>query len=599
MIGMPRGHPDHSVLLEGYDGRMNLLFLIPARGGSKGIQGKNLQTVGGVSLVGRAVRTALSSARVLSVPASRIIVSTDDDAIADEAREWGASVPSLRPASLATDTASTVDVAIHALNSLVSGPTPDRLVLLQPTSPFTSMDDVLACVRLSMARNLPVVSVVPARHLPEWAMTMDTSGTLTPLSARPPSRRQDATPACFLNGAVYVIQPDMLRAHQSFVPQGTLGTLMPDERSLDVDSPFDLQMANALAEQSRVMPIDVGGRWIGPGHPCFVIAEAGVNHNGRLDMALRLVDAAAEAKADAVKFQLYRAAEQASRTASTANYQYERTGAKSMLDMAQDYDLPWDAHHRIAAHCRQRGIMYMASCFDAAAVDHFRSIGGHCIKIGSGEITNIHLLKHIGRSGLPVLLSTGMSSLRDVQDAVDILNIQGTTSLGLFQCTSSYPAPHHSVNLRAMATLRSAFRVPVGLSDHTIDATAAVGAVVLGAHMIEKHFTLDKSLPGPDHAMSLDAGELVILVKAVRDAEALLGTEIKHVDASEISTRSVARRSIVASRAIRRGDLLSEANLTLKRPATGIDPRKWDDVCGRRAAVDIEEDIPLTWEMVQ
>ncbi|HEV7860365.1 MAG TPA: N-acetylneuraminate synthase [Pyrinomonadaceae bacterium] len=344
--------------------------------------------------------------------------------------------------------------------------------------------------------------------------------------------------------------------------------------------------------------IQIGERMIGDGEPVLIIAEAGVNHNGQLEKALELVSVARAAGADAVKFQLYRPEEQVSQAARTAGYQREQTGADHMLEMARSYELPWEAHHAIAARCREAGIAYMSSCFDREAVDFLVQLGGECIKVGSGEITNYPLLAHMSATGLPILLSTGMSTLSDVAGAVEHIHASGPGSLALFQCVSNYPADPATVNLRAMLTMRQAFNVPVGFSDHTHGSAVAVAAVALGACMVEKHFTLDKSLPGPDHAMSLDPSELRAYVKAIRTAESALGDGIKRPVESELETLRAARRSLVSARIIHAGESLDESNVTLKRPATGIDPRLWQTVRGRVAATDIPPDVPITWKML-
>jgi sialic acid synthase SpsE len=344
--------------------------------------------------------------------------------------------------------------------------------------------------------------------------------------------------------------------------------------------------------------VRIGERFIGPGHPCFVIAEAGVNHNGALGRALELVDAAKSARADAVKFQLYRVEEQVSRAATTAAYQRERTGSSSMREMAESYDLPWDAHRDIAAHCRDVGIAYMASCFDPQAIDFLLSLGGESIKIASGEITNCPLLAYAAKTGKPILLSTGMSSLEDVTGAVEHMRESGPSPLALFHCVSDYPTEPRTANLRVMKTLADAFGVPVGFSDHTEGHAVAAAAVALGACMIEKHFTVDKTLPGPDHAMSLAPRDFEDFVAAVRSAEAALGDGAKRVSAKELETRQIARRSLVSRRDIEPGQSLDDENVCLKRPATGIDPRDWRRARGRTARTRIPADTPIAWEML-
>lgn len=333
--------------------------------------------------------------------------------------------------------------------------------------------------------------------------------------------------------------------------------------------------------------------------PVFIIAEAGVNHNGSLEMALELVDIAHKAGADAVKFQLYQAKEQASELAEVAAYQQKNAEADNQLEMAKSYELDWKYHHDTLTHCKKVGISYMASCFDPDAVDFLNELGGDAIKVGSGEITNFPLLKHMAKTGRPILLSTGMSDLKDVSDAIEHIKENGGKKILLFQCTSNYPCAPEAANLKAMQTLAREFNLPVGFSDHTEGSTASVVSVALGARMIEKHFTIDKKLPGPDHIMSLSPEELEDFVKEIRTAELMLGSGEKVAHESEISTRNVARRSIVAAMEIKEGSKITEKQLTLKRPGTGIDPRKIDEVIGKVANRDIRKDLPLRWEMIE
>ena len=348
-----------------------------------------------------------------------------------------------------------------------------------------------------------------------------------------------------------------------------------------------------------VRSIPIGSRQIGPGHPCFVIAEAGVNHNGNLGMALDLVRAAAAASVDAVKFQLFRAEEQISGAASTAEYQESHTGSTSMLEMADSYELPWEAHREIVACCQELGIHYTASCFDARAVDFYLELGGAAIKVGSGEITNLPLLEHMARTGVPILLSTGMSTLEEVDEAVSCVRRNGCTDYALFHCVSNYPtAPEHE-NLEVIETLRRAYGVPIGFSDHTESRSVAAGAVALGASLVEKHFTLDRALPGPDHAMSLDPQELSYFVRDLRQVEVARGDGVKRLQPGEAEVQRVARRSIVSARAIERGKVVSEGDLCLKRPATGVEPSLVSRVVGRKAKVDIGADVPIQWDMFE
>lgn len=358
------------------------------------------------------------------------------------------------------------------------------------------------------------------------------------------------------------------------------------------------EMESLVRRGDMARRINMNGRIIGQGERCFIIAEAGVNHNGDIKLALRLVEAAARAGADAVKFQLYNIDEQVSPKAKTVGYQQERTGVGLMAEMANFYDLPWEAHREIAEYCRESDIMYMSSCFDKKAVDFLLYLGCECIKVGSGEITNFPLLSHMSSSGKPILLSTGMSELSEIAQAVEHIRTSGESPIALFHCVSSYPAAHSSVNLKVMETLVAAFGVPVGFSDHTIGNEISCAAVALGASLIEKHFTLDKELPGPDHAMSLNPDELRSLVEGIRNVESAMGGGLKKVQENEQENRIAARRGLVSTCDISSGDILSEANSAFKRPAIGIDPRFYHVIAGRRVNRSIQAHEPITWDML-
>jgi len=306
----------------------------------------------------------------------------------------------------------------------------------------------------------------------------------------------------------------------------------------------------------------VAGRPIGRGAPVFMVAEAGVNHNGALALALRLVDAAAEAGADAVKFQTFSTEVLVSRDAPKAGYQREATGAaESQGEMLARLELDPAAHGELQARCAERGLVFFSTPFDAASADFLERLGVPCFKLGSGEITNLPFLRHVAAKGRPVILSTGMSTLDEVAQAVAALREAGDPPLVLLHCLSAYPAPAAEMNLRAMDTLRERFGCPVGLSDHTTGIEIAVAAVARGAALVEKHLTLDKGLPGPDHRASLDPGEFTALVRAVRSVESALGDGRKRPMPAEADTRRVARKSLVAARAIRAGEPLAAADV--------------------------------------
>jgi N-acetylneuraminate synthase len=348
----------------------------------------------------------------------------------------------------------------------------------------------------------------------------------------------------------------------------------------------------------------------------LVIAEAGVNHNGSLDMARRLVDVAAEAGADVVKFQSFKADQLATRRAAKADYQVQNTReAGSQLDMLRALELGEAQHLELVQHCRQRGLRFMSTAFDAESLALLARLDMPAVKIPSGDLTCAPLLVQAARVGKPLIVSTGMSTLGEVEQALGVIAFALTTQgepagradfeaayaseagraslrerVTLLHCVTQYPAPPASIHLRAMDTLAAAFGLPVGYSDHTTGMEVALAAVARGASVIEKHFTLDRSLPGPDHAASLDPAELSQLVRAIRNVEDALGTPIKAPAQAELPNRSVARRSIVAARPIARGETLTLDALACRRPGTGLSPMDLWDVVGRPASRDFDLD---------
>lgn len=325
----------------------------------------------------------------------------------------------------------------------------------------------------------------------------------------------------------------------------------------------------------------------------LIIAEAGVNHNGDLDLACRLVDAAAEAGADLVKFQTFDADRLVTVHAAKAGYQQQTTDSgESQHAMLKRLELSPAAHRMLIKWCRQKGVGFLSTGFDSQSVDLLVDLGVDRLKIPSGEITNLPYLRHVGRLGKPVILSTGMATCDEVGAALNILEQAGTPRgrITVLQCTTEYPAAMAHVNLRAMLTMREAFGVAVGYSDHTCGIEAPIAAVALGATVVEKHFTLDQTLPGPDHRASLEPHELKAMVTAIRNIEQALGDGLKRPTPEESKNALSARKSVVASRAIRMGERFSEVNLAVKRPGSGLSPMRWDEIIGLQAKRDFSPD---------
>jgi N,N'-diacetyllegionaminate synthase len=329
----------------------------------------------------------------------------------------------------------------------------------------------------------------------------------------------------------------------------------------------------------------------------FVIAEAGVNHNGSLELAKRLIDVAVDAGADAVKFQTFKAENLVCKGAQKANYQKQTTSIEeSQFEMLKRLELDEMAHLEIIAYCKQKNIMFLSTPFDHDSIDMLNGFGMQIFKIPSGEITNLPYLRRIGQLGKEVILSTGMADIGEVEDALDVLMQSGVAKnqITVLHATTEYPCPIDEVNLRAMRTMRDAFGVKVGYSDHTQGIEVPIAAVAMGACVIEKHFTLDKSMDGPDHKASLEPDELKAMVRAIRRIDQAMGDGIKKPSKSETKNIPISRKSVVATKSIKVGEVFSIDNLTVKRPGAGINPMRWDEVVGSIAVRDFEPDESIT-----
>ncbi len=323
----------------------------------------------------------------------------------------------------------------------------------------------------------------------------------------------------------------------------------------------------------------------------YIIAEAGVNHNGSISLAKKLVDAAFEAGADSIKFQTFRAENLVSKNASKADYQAKNTNkSESQLDMLKKLELSFDEFTMLKKYCEIKPITFLSTPFDLESIDFLQTLNLKTWKIPSGEITNLPYLIKIAQTNGDIILSTGMCNILEIKTAVDMLNENGAGKITLLHCNTEYPTPFGDVNLNAMQTMHNAFKLDVGYSDHTKGIEVALASATLGASVIEKHFTLDRSMEGPDHSISLEPGELKHMISGIRNIEKALGSCIKKPSPSEIKNMEVVRKSIVAKSAIKKGEILTKDNLAVKRPGNGISPMKWYDVVGTCAKQDFAED---------
>jgi N,N'-diacetyllegionaminate synthase len=323
----------------------------------------------------------------------------------------------------------------------------------------------------------------------------------------------------------------------------------------------------------------------------YIIAEAGVNHNGSLELAKKLVDKAKDAGADCIKFQTFIAKNIASKNAKKAEYQLESTDSEeSQLDMLRKLELSFAEFVELYDYCINNSIEFLSTGFDFDSIDFLHSLGMAKWKIPSGDITNLPYLIKIGKLNKPVILSTGMSTIEDIRDAVKALSENGSGEITILHCTTEYPTPFEDVNLAAMETIKNEFGLPIGYSDHTRGIEIPVAAVALGATIIEKHFTLDRSMEGPDHKASLEPDELKAMVSSIRHVEKAIGNSTKQPVKSEEKNMMIARKSIITSSSIKKGELFTEDNLTVKRPGNGISPMKWFEIIGKTATRDFEVD---------
>ena len=343
--------------------------------------------------------------------------------------------------------------------------------------------------------------------------------------------------------------------------------------------------------------VKIEDKLVGDGEPVFIVAEAGVNHNGDVDLGKKLIDIAKDAETDAVKFQAFKAENVVTKYAEKARYQKETTGPnKSQYNMIKRLELKCEEFRELYDYAKKNNIIFLSSTFDKESVDLLDDLGVPAFKVASGEITNFPLLRYIAEKKKPIILSTGMSTIGEIEEALEVIREKGVEDIVLLHCVTSYPAKIEDVNLRVIEALRRRFKLPVGFSDHTLGITIPIAAAALGAVLVEKHFTLDRTLPGPDHRASLEPDELKDMIRAIRDVEKALGDGIKKPTKDEERIKKVVRRSIVAKMRIPKGTVLTEDMLNLKRPGVGIEPKYLNEIIGKRAKKDIKPDELITFD---
>ncbi|OGC04175.1 N-acetylneuraminate synthase [candidate division WOR-1 bacterium RIFOXYA12_FULL_43_27] len=343
--------------------------------------------------------------------------------------------------------------------------------------------------------------------------------------------------------------------------------------------------------------LKIGTKYIGASNPIFIIAEAGVNHNGSMKLARKMIDAAASSGASAVKFQTFIAEEVMTEHAPKARYQIKNTGnSRSQIEMAKGFELPLADFKKLKDYADKKGIVFLSTPFDSISAEYLNKIGVEAFKISSGDLTNLPLLRQIASFGKPIILSTGMAGIKEIRGAVNTIYSEKNKQLVLLHCTSNYPAEFSNINLRAMATIAKRFKIPAGYSDHSVGIEVSIAAAALGACVIEKHFTLDCGLPGPDHLASIEPNQLIEMVNSIRNVERALGSGVKVPVKSEIDTMKVARKSIVAAVNIPKGIKINHKMLTIKRPGNGLPPKYLNQIIGKLAKRGILKDSLLNKE---
>jgi N,N'-diacetyllegionaminate synthase len=575
---------------------MNLLAIVTARGGSKGFPGKNMAQLAGRPLV--AWSHALLATFRSRHPGTKLWLSTDSSNIASA---WpAADVPHrLRPPELATDISSSLDVILHELvEGDKEGFHADSILLIQPTSPLISIDDLEAAWSVFEDGADSVVGMVPAHHPVQWTFKLDSNGTLYPFHDTPDTVRRQDLPQAFLPVGFYFARRTFIEAHRSFlVCEHTRGIVVPAERGVDVDRSTDLDAIRGILSGHPIPTIHFGSKQIGPLSPCYVIAEAGVNHNGSLDRAIAMVYEAARAGADAVKFQTFKAEDLVTQTTRMAVYQATNTqSSSSQFEMLRALELDADAFVKIQKACQDIGIQFLSTPFGPESAALLAEMNVDGFKVSSGDLTDLPFLRQLASYRKPIILSTGMGTLQEVEEAVDAVRCNGNPPLILLHCLSAYPAPPDQYNLKAMQSLQDIFHVPVGLSDHSLGMELAIAAVALGGKVIEKHFTLDRGLPGPDHVASLEPADLARYISAIRLVESSIGDGMKRPMPAEADAREVARKSLVFATALPKGAVILASHLRFKRPGSGIPTRDMERVLGRTLARNVDADSLVSWD---
>ena len=574
-----------------------IVAIIPARGGSKGIPRKNLVKVAGIPLIAYAIKQAIESSYI-----DEVFVSTEDDEISDVSSYYGASIIK-RPIVLSKDSSSSIDVLRHAVNFIEDelNILLDNIICLQATTPTRKIEDIDGAIKLFFEKEADsVVSVVESPHSynPYWAKILD-SGQLRLLfkDKKRITRRQDLPQIFYHNGQIFITCKDRLMNDKDWYQGKCLPYVCGLENFDNIDNYFELQhteekILSIRQHSSENISIDFSGRKVGYNHPSFLIAEVGINHNGKLDLARELVDVASMAGVDAVKFQLFNPINVVTYSTPMAEYQKENLGTDlSQRDMLAEYVLSEKDLVILKNYTEKQGLIFL--CTSHSGVEEYTKLDrmGVCAhKVGSGDLMNLSVLRYLASTKKPVIISTGMATLEEVHLVHAFMINAGNDKTVFLHCTTDYPCSFSDVNLNGMLTMKKELGCLTGYSDHTLGTEVPIMAVTLGACVIEKHITLDKSLPGPDHKASIEPAELKTMVEQIRNIELAFGSFSKEPTSKEMEVATVARKSLVYSRDLKKGSIIEEGDISVKRPGTGISPFCFDMVIGCKLVKAVQRD---------
>ena len=578
-----------------YKGK-RIIAIIPARAGSVRIPGKNIKHLAGKPLIQYTLEQAEACEEI-----DAILVSSDSDEILRIASHYKCLLHK-RPAELAQHDTPTIEVIEYEVKRLEQEKANyDIIMLLQPTSPFRSAGIIRKSIYTIVDENIDSVQTVSESDQQPYHMFAENDGKLEFVDEKSFRNKSQRKKFYIINGAVYAATRQTI-AQQTLYGAKNRPIIMNKDESLDIDTMDDWKKAERLIIEKNMYAskeLAIADKVISESSPIFIIAEAGVNHNGDINLAKKLIDAASTAKADAVKFQTFNALTGTSSSAKKVAYQKEgEEDISTYRDMLSKLQFPEAQWKELAQYAREKGILFMSTASDHESLEIVRRLNVPAYKIGSGHITNLPLLKETARDNKPIIMSVGMAKYEEIDDAVGIVKSMGNEKIVLLQCVSAYPTRPEDANVRMVSALKERYPFHIGYSDHTLGHEAIYAAVALGARVIEKHLTLDKNMPGPDHKASFEPAEFKDLIEKIRTIEKTLGDGVKKITQEEELLRKQVRRSVVAHAYIPKGTIITADMLRLKKPETGILPKYYWNVLGKKAARDIQEDTSLQWEDV-